>query len=155
MNFGYKFISLLLLATALSGCVTEPIQTGFSPDGEEQDGVISPRRGTRPAVLQLLGEAREASRAGQLHRAESLLERAIRIEPRNPVLWHYMAKVHLYRGRPDKAEGMAAKSNSLAGADAVLKSDNWRIIAHSRQARGDKTGARQAQKKAAELANGS
>ena len=139
---------------SLSACVTEPQREGFSPHGEVT-GTVAPRRDTSPAVLELLGRARQASKSGQLHRAESLLERAIRIEPRNPVLWHYMAKIHLYRGRLDKAEGLAAKSNSLAGKDPNLRADNWRIIAHARQARGDRRGALDAQQKAAALSSGS
>ena len=145
----------LLLFLSLAACVSEPRRDGFSPDGEETSSVIAPDRDTSAAVLELLGRARQASKSGQLHRAESLLERAIRIEPRNPVLWHYMAKVHLYRGRLDKAEGLAAKSNSLSGKNPALTADNWRIIAHARESRGDRKGALEAQQRAARVTGGS
>ena len=143
----------VILLTMLAGCVTNPSRDGFEPDGEAAGGtVIAPRRGTSAAVLDLLERARAASRRGELHKAEALLERAIRIEPKNPVLWHYMAKVHLHRGRARRAAGLAARSNSLAGDDATLRADNWRIIAHARQAMGDPAGARAAQARAAQLA---
>jgi len=143
---------LLVVLALLSGCVTSPSRDGFEPGGEPSGGaVIAPRRGTSAAVLDLLERARAASRRGELHKAEALLERAIRIEPRNPVLWHYMAKVHLHRGRAQRAAGLAARSNSLAGADRALRADNWRIIAHARQAMGDAAGAREAQARASAL----
>lgn len=146
---GLMIISLL----GFGGCVSNPQRDGFTPDGEAAGGtVIAPRRGTGAAVLDLLDRARAASQRGELHKAEALLERAIRIEPKNPVLWHYMAKVHLHRGRAQRAAGLAARSNSLAGSDHTLRADNWRIIAHARQALGDTAGARAAQARADALA---
>ncbi len=140
-------------ALLLAACATQAPPEGYSPDPEaDPKAVISPGKNTSPAVLDLLERARVASRAGENQKAEAYLERAIRIEPRNPALWHYMAKVHLYGGRLQKAQGLAAKSNSLAGKNVRLRSDNWRIIAHAKQGLGDKNGARAAQDKANALA---
>src|SRR6266853_58094 len=50
--------------------------------------------------------------------------------------------------RADAAAGRlvnaAARSNSWAGSDNALRAENWRLIAHARDARGDAEGARAA-----------
>jgi predicted Zn-dependent protease len=100
----------------------------------------------------LLDKARDAARQGDLDMAEAQLERALRIEPRNAILWHYMAKLRLHQGRLDQAAGLAAKSNSLdQQQNTTLQADNWRIIAHARYRHGDVAGARAAQQHADDL----
>ncbi len=41
-----------------------------------------------------------------------------------------------------QAESTAARSNSWAGSDNALRAENWRLIAHAREARGDAEGAK-------------
>jgi predicted negative regulator of RcsB-dependent stress response len=100
------------------------------------------------AVIALLNKAGDQSETGQLGEAGANLERALRIEPRNPVLWHELARVRLEQGQYRQAENMAAKSNVLAGANRDLKAKNWRIIGEARNLLGDLQGAREAFKKA-------
>ena len=40
------------------------------------------------------------------------LERALRIEPRNPSLWHELAGVRLLEGHYEQADSLAQRSNS-------------------------------------------
>jgi tetratricopeptide (TPR) repeat protein len=72
----------------------------------------------------------------------------LRIEPRNPLLWHELARLRLEQGQYRQAENMAAKSNMLAGANRYLQAENWRIIGEARSRRGDLQGAREAFEKA-------
>lgn len=116
--------------------------------GEDPDKIIRPSSDTSPAVVNLLNQARTATQQGELERAEVLLERTVRIEPRNPTLWHYLAKLRLHQGRLQEAMGLAAKSNTLSANNNKLKADNWRIIAHAKQQSGDIYGAKEAQQKA-------
>jgi Tfp pilus assembly protein PilF len=88
--------------------------------------------------------ARADAAAGRLANAAATLERALRIEPRNPRLWHELARVRLKQGQYAQAESVAARSNSWAGSDNALRAENWRLIAEAREARGDTEGARQA-----------
>lgn len=120
------------------------------------DEQIRPDASTSAAIKRLIENARQASKQGQMSRAESFLERAIRIEPKNPFLWHYLAKLHLYQGHYQRAEGLASKSSSLMQKSDKnrLLADNWRVIAHARQFQGDTVGAQQAQEKASSLSNG-
>ncbi len=120
-------------------------------DNQLEHQVIKPDSRTGDAVKSLLVDARGAASSGNISRAESLLERALRIEPRNAVLWHYMAKMELHQGRYNKAIGMAAKSNSLVKNDKMLLADNWRIIAHAENWLGNISKSQQAQKQADQL----
>jgi Tfp pilus assembly protein PilF len=88
--------------------------------------------------------ARADSAAGRLANAAASLERALRIEPRNPRLWQELARVRLKQGDYAQAESTAARSNSWAGGDHALRAENWRLIAQAREARGDADGARAA-----------
>src|SRR5207244_10154057 len=94
------------------------------------------------AVAGLMRSARADTAAGRLANAAASLERALRIEPRNPRLWHELAGVRLKQGDYAQAESTAARSNSWAGADNALRAENWRLIAHAREARGDAEGAK-------------
>jgi predicted Zn-dependent protease len=97
-----------------------------------------------PAVASLLASARTDAAAGRLVSAAASLERALRIEPRNPLLWQELARVRLRQGDYAQAESVAARSSSWAGNDTRLRAENWRLIAQAREARGDAAGARAA-----------
>lgn len=96
------------------------------------------------AIASLMDGARQDVAAGRLANATASLERALRIEPRNPRLWQELARVRLKQGEYAQAESVAARSNSWAGGDNRLRAENWRLIAQSREARGDAAGARAA-----------
>jgi len=96
------------------------------------------------AIASLVTGARADVAAGRLTNAAATLERALRIEPRNPHLWQELARVRLRQGDYAQAESVAARSNSWAGSDGRLRAENWRLIAQAREARGDAAGARAA-----------
>jgi Tfp pilus assembly protein PilF len=100
------------------------------------------------AVASLMQSAHADADAGRLASAEASLERALRIDPRNPRLWQQLAGVRLQQGDYAQAESLAARSNSWAGANDVLRAENWRLIAEARGARGDDAGAREALERA-------
>ena len=101
------------------------------------------------AIAGLMESARADAAAGKLPNAAASLERALRIEPRNPRLWHELARVRFQQGQHAQAENVAVRSNSFAGDDKALRAENWKLIAETRNARGDKDGARQALEQAA------
>jgi Tfp pilus assembly protein PilF len=126
----WLFISITILL--LGGCAA--LRTDAPP--------VQPSDNT--AVMALLSKAKNHSAAGRMNEAGANLERALRIEPRNPLLWHELARVRLEQGQYRQAENMAAKSNMLAGTHRYLQADNWRIIGEARSRRGDLQGAREA-----------
>ena len=139
------FIIFISFLSACGTLVTKDDR--YVVETEDGKAKVRPQAGTSKAVLALLSMARQAAMDGELTRSEAFLERALRIEPRNPVLWHYMAKLRLHQGRLKQAAGLAAKSNSLDRNDKTLQADNWRIIAHARHQQGDIEGAKRAQEK--------
>lgn len=129
---------ILIASLVLVGCAT--MQTRIdAPPTQPSDNT---------AVITLLNKAKGQSGAGQMDEAGANLERALRIEPRNPVVWHELAKVRLMQGQYRQAENMAAKSNVLAGTNRYLYAQNWRVIGEARSRRGDVQGAREAFEKA-------
>lgn len=148
----FGMVSLILNACSITPPAPGDASDNIIPDERQ----IRPNTSTSAAIKRLIENARLASKQGQMSRAESFLERAIRIEPKNALIWHYLAKLHLFQGHYKRAEGLASKSTSLArpaDGDRLL-ADNWRIVAHARQFQGDTTGAQQAQDKASELSSG-
>ena len=96
------------------------------------------------AVQLLLHRAAAQQQAGDYAAAAVSLERGLRIEPRNAQLWYSLAAVRAQQKRYAEVEQFAAKSNALAGQDALLKRKNWQLIAQARAARGDAGGAAKA-----------
>ena len=104
-----------------------------------------------PAVLALLEHAEQQANAGDLGASAASLERAIRINPDNPVLWYHLATVRLEQGEALQAEQLAVKSNSLAPGDTLQQARNWKLIANARRARGEVSSAKSAEQRAREL----
>jgi len=104
-----------------------------------------------PAVIALLDRAETQHQSHDVDAAAVSLERALRIEPRNPLLWQRMANLRLEQGQWDQAVQMAARSNSYAGRYSGLRARNWQIIATARRALGDDQGAADAELKARQL----
>ncbi len=93
-------IVLLLTACATSGTVeTEP---QFSTTAAET----------------LLDTAQYQREAGNVDSAAVVLERALRIEPRNPALLLELAELRLLQHQPSEAVALAKRARSLPGADA-------------------------------------
>ena len=108
---------------------------------------------SNPAVVALLDNADQYTAAGQNSKAVASLERAIRIDPKNPVLWHRLGYLHLQGKNWVQAIAMAKKSNVLAVHDHTLQVKNWLIIAKARDSLGDTAGSEQAMEMARQLQN--
>lgn len=146
MIYVLKITSVILLATVLSACSSYLKSKDVEPDVEDDfSKQIQPDNSTSPAVLALIKKARVNAINGELDKATSRLERAVRIEPANATVWHYMAKLFLQQENYKQAAGYAAKSTSLARKNKKLIIDNWRIIAHARYRLGNIKGAKSAQ----------
>ena len=97
-----------------------------------------------PAAAALVSEAREDAANGEPQLALSTVERALRIEPRNPLLWLMLGQAHEGAGQYELAGSMGRKALQLAAGDPDLKSRAWRLIGDSLRARGRNQEADQA-----------
>jgi len=111
-------------------------QTGASPGSQS--------RAVSPAVVALLDTARLDMDAGRPESAAATLERALRLEPKNGVLWHRLALVRRHQGQWQQVLSLAQKSNSLAAGDRNIQLQNWRLIAVACEHLDDDEGAKRA-----------
>jgi predicted Zn-dependent protease len=125
-----------LLILFLAGCAVRPPQpTTPVPAEPPPPPPETPIARENVAIAGLMESARADAASGKLVQAAASLERALRSEPRNPRLWHELARVRLRQGDTAQAANLAARSNSYAGSDAALRAANQNIIEQARTSR--------------------
>ena len=135
---------LLLLLAGCAAPSPAPVEEPARPHAQRPQESV--------AVAGLMESARSDASAGRLANAAASLERALRLEPRNPRLWHELAKVRLRQGDFVQAENLAARSSTFAAGDPALRAENWRVIAQAREGLGDGRGAQAARDNAERIA---
>jgi tetratricopeptide (TPR) repeat protein len=147
--------ALLLIAT-LSGCVppdlgkrpaepktpvpaTRPAPAPAPAPAPEPEPPVTPPPAPPPAPVRvippvgaasqaLLNESRSHAAAGRYPQAAASIERAIRIEPRQPVLWLELGNIRLKEGNLAQAESLGRKALSLSAGDAELSARAQQLI---------------------------
>ena len=84
-------------------------------------------------MASIMQGARAEAASGKLANAAASVERALRIEPRNPRLWNELARIRLQQRDWAQAESTAARSNTFAGSDSALRASNAQIIDQARR----------------------
>ncbi|MFH0780961.1 MAG: hypothetical protein V2B20_03280 [Pseudomonadota bacterium] len=124
---------LILVVIVLNGCagsrkVGPPLSPGPTvPPPTEYKPVVGP-------AAALYAEAEKSLQAGRLAESEMLLERALRIEPRNPYYWHTMAQVKYRQRQYREAVQFCLKSDSLAGKQTQLLARNKELLRLAKKA---------------------
>jgi Tfp pilus assembly protein PilF len=171
----------LLTGAFLSGCVSGPPVhgPGPSPPGSANPSATShpaPSSSAQPtapaapapvppaytpppkqfhlgaASAALVQQAQAQAKSGDFGQASATIERALRIEPDNPLLWIELGRMRLGSGDASQADAMGRKALSLATGDASAQSSAWRLIAEALQAQGRNGEAADAARHAASLA---
>jgi hypothetical protein len=101
------------------------------------------------AVVTLLDSAKKQTKGGELRSAQTSLQRAQRIAPREPEVYYDLAKVHLELEDYGLAEQVALKGVSIVQGQPAQLHKFWALIADIRAAAGNNSGA----KKAKEIAD--
>lgn len=86
------------------------------------------------ATQSLVTQARAQLARGDLQAASAALDRALRIEPSNPLLWIEMARLGLAANDARQAEGYGRKALSLAGGDRLARAHAGRVLADALRA---------------------
>ena len=89
-----------------------------------------------PATRSLVTQAHTLLSRGDIDGASSTLDRALRIEPSNPLLWTELGRVRLVDGDAHQAENCARKALALAGGDRVAQAQAGRLLADTLRAQG-------------------
>lgn len=163
----FKYLLFIsTLALFLSGCAEQVKKTNILVPIEERNSPVTNnellvkktedvKSKARPVlnaqkesvVIALLDEADLLANEGQSEQAAATLERALRIEPRNALLWHRLAVIRLQQQKWQQTIAMARKSNALARGDNLLQSKNWGLMAVAYEKLGDKQKANEARNK--------
>ncbi|EKD35071.1 MAG: hypothetical protein ACD_75C02069G0002 [uncultured bacterium] len=111
------------------------------PPVEEHPAVIEPPGDYKPITGRAAGiynEAEEAMQAGRFAPAEMLLERALRIEPRNAHYWYTLGLAKFRQKQYPQAVQFCLKAESLAGSQPGLLARNQVLLTQAKKAAGMK-----------------
>ena len=86
-----------------------------------------------PAVIALLDDTDLMISRGDPDAAAVSVERALRLEPKNPWLWHRLAVLKLAQGQWRQAAALAQKSNSLSAGRPALRRANADLIGQAEE----------------------
>jgi hypothetical protein len=87
-----------------------------------------------PATLSLVTQARTLAAHGDIDGGSSTLDRALRIEPNNPLLWIEIGRLRLLESESHQAEGCARKALALASGDHATQKLAGRLLADTLRA---------------------
>src|ERR1700677_4959505 len=82
-----------------------------------------------PATQSLVTQAHTLAGRGDLLGASSTLDRALRIEPSNPLLWIEMGRIRLIDSNVHQAEVCARKALALASGGHTAQAQAGRLLA--------------------------
>jgi uncharacterized protein HemY len=89
-----------------------------------------------PATRSLVAQAHGLLAHGDIDGASSTIDRALRIEPRNPLLWIELGRVRLAERDAHQAEVCARKAFVLASGDHAAQAEARRLLAEVLRAQG-------------------
>ena len=169
-------LTLVIAAAALGGCAAQgpsqmpptPPSPGAPPSGTAQPVPAIPGQGPAvperpaappprqfhlgPAASALIAQAHQQAMGGDYGQAATTLERALRIEPDNPLVWIELGRIRLSENNAAQADAMGRKALALATGDPAAQSNAWRLVADSMRARGNNGEAAEADRRAQSLA---
>lgn len=154
-------LPLLLGLLLLAGCAAQAPQPAASPDvemtvrapaSEDSEGVQVYSL-QKPAVKQLVAQAKTAESAGNLDQATGLIERALRIQPQDPQLLQQMAEIKLQEADFQQALNFAVRSYESGPRVGEICSRNWRTISVARESLADLSGSVDAEARARQCMN--
>ena len=122
-----------------------------APTPPEQQAPQQPQFTLGAAASALVDDAYTQEQSHNFGLAAETLERALSIEPRNPLVWIELGRENILAGNPSQAYGMGRKALYLASGDPRAQSSAWQLIAASLRAQGRNDEAYVAEEKAVAL----
>ena len=115
-----------------------PLVPAPPPPPEQPPRPQTPPRENRlsPATRSLVSQAPALLAHGDIDGASSTLDRALRIEPSNPLLWIELGRVRLIDANAHQAEVCARKALALASGDRAAQAQAGRLLADALRAQG-------------------
>ena len=111
-----------------------------TPNAPPAPGEAPPRPAPKqyrlgPASSALVAQSHKQMMGGDFGLAAATIERAMRIEPDNPLLWIELGRVRYTAGDYSQADAMGHKALALASGDVQAQASAWRLIADSLRSR--------------------
>jgi tetratricopeptide (TPR) repeat protein len=158
---GIRLIFAGLLALLLVACAASTpapveereVETKVRTPARQDSAGVQVRPLQNPAVVQLTNEARRAEHAGDLDQAAVLIERALRIQPRDPELMQHMAEIQLQKDEYEQALNFAVRSYDIGPRVGEICARNWRTISVAKEHLSDASGALEAEQRAGQCMN--
>jgi predicted Zn-dependent protease len=116
----------------------------IDPDAQTEPKQSEPDVNPEQVVVRLQQKALQLQSEGKWQEAETVLQRALRIDVQKVDIYHQLATVRMGQQRFDEAEQIALKGLSYTDKTPKFKSSLWDVIAQCRSARGDLKGANEA-----------
>lgn len=157
-------------AVLLSGCpapaprpslpsppVPSPPATGASPSGRPPPSAPAPaprppapvrENHLSPATRSLVAQAHTLLARGDIDAASSTLDRALHIEPNNPLLWIELGRLRLVESDAHQAEGCGRRALALASGDPATQRQARRLLADALRAQQRNQEAREVESQA-------
>lgn len=168
-----KRIGIVLTMALLGACaVPQPYEAPRTPPPAEPGAPVETQPGSPPSTVDepqplpapasrepvlgpasraLVDQARIQLAAKNYAVAAGSIERALRIEPDNALLWIELAKVRQAEGNYIQAENLARKAISMSIQAPRAQSQAWQLVADTYRARGKNIEAQEAEAKAKSL----
>ena len=139
-----------------SSAAPQPVVAGGTaaaapPGGDVAAPPPAPHYQLGPAAQALVASAHAQQQSGNFGLAAETLDRALSIEPRNPLVWLALGRESLAAGNSAQAYGLARKALYLASGDPAAQASAWGLIAATLRAEGHSQAALAAEQKAAQL----
>ncbi len=115
-----RIIGLVFLALLVTACALEPSYNRYQLPAQQS----KPSQG---AVAELQRNARAALQRQAYQQAIDYLQRAIKIEPRNPHSWHYLAEAYWRSGDRRRCVEMVERSFSYSSSADDLDHVNQQL----------------------------
>jgi len=152
---------LLVPVFLIAACATSPpapvaekeVEKRVREPAQQQNSGVQVFPLQSPAVKKLMQDARVAESAGDYDGAAVSLERALRIQPRDPEILQYLAEIQLHKKDYEQALNFAMRSYDAGPRVGEICGRNWNTVSVAREHTGDASGAAEARKRAGECMN--
>ena len=151
----------IVVVLLLAACSVQPpapvaddeVDTRVRTPASEDSAGVQVYSLQNPAVKELTAQAVVAEREGELDKASGYLERALRIQPKDPQLLQHMAEIELQKEDYQQALNFAVRSYDIGPRVGEICSRNWRTISVAKEHLDDISGANDAEARASKCMN--
>jgi len=157
MRRGGPLLATLCALLCACGPLPPRAPEGGAPGTPAPPGAATPEAPYTPPARQfhlgtaasaLIAQAHRQAAGGDYVQSAATLERALRIEPDNPLVWVELGRVRLAENNGLQADAMGRKALALATGDPAAQAAAWRLIADSLRLRGRNADAAEADRHA-------